>query len=214
MLKYHDGSAGKVEFHNSFADREPLQRSGRFGNDDRIVAAIGMAVSCLLLFGIYIIGACAEVNRIPFDLPEAESELVSGYNTEYSGIKFAIFFLAEFTNLFIISTIATVIFLGGGNGPAPALDQASVASLAQLLHWAEANLAGLGFLINKLIDPVTFVAAIWVIIKVYALIIFAILVRGTLPRLRIDQLMDFSWKRLIPLALILLVATTFLKELV
>src|SRR6185437_11559434 len=64
-------------------------------------------------------GACAEINRIPFDLPEAESELVSGYNTEYSGIKFAIFFLAEFTNLFIVATITTVMFLGGGNSPIP-----------------------------------------------------------------------------------------------
>src|SRR5208283_5031065 len=84
------------------------------------LAASGMLVCCILLAGIYITGACAEVNRIPFDLPEAESELVSGFNTEYSGIKFAIFFLAEFTNLFIVSTIAVVMFFGGGDCLLPA----------------------------------------------------------------------------------------------
>src|SRR5208283_4078269 len=83
------------------------------------LAASGMLVCCILLFCVYITGATAEVNRIPFDLPEAESELVSGYNTEYSGIKFAIFFLAEFTNLFIVATIATVIWFGAGSSPLP-----------------------------------------------------------------------------------------------
>ena len=83
---------------------------------------LGALVLCLctiVSFGIYLTGACAEINRIPFDLPEAESELVSGYNTEYSGIKFASILLAEFTNLFIVSTIAVVMFLGGGDCPLP-----------------------------------------------------------------------------------------------
>lgn len=183
-----------------------------------IVAAIVMSLACIILFSMYLTAACAEVNRIPFDLPEAESELVSGYNTEYSGIKFAIFFLAEFTNLFIVATVATVMFLGGGSAPLPILDDIMVGTITSLLAWAQNNLGAnfgqLGWLINSLINPTTFVAAIWVILKVYSLVVFAILVRGTLPRFRIDQLMDFGWKRLIPLSLILLIAVTFLKELV
>jgi NADH-quinone oxidoreductase subunit H len=170
-----------------------------------LIAAVLLAACCILLFGIYITSATAEVNRIPFDLPEAESELVSGYNTEYGGIKFAIFFLAEFTNLFVISTIAAVVFLGGGNGPWGPLDTAMIAGLQQLI----VSFPVLGLFIS----PNTLVAALWIILKTYSLVIFAILVRGTLPRFRIDQLMDFGWKRLIPLSLILLTAVMYLKEL-
>jgi NADH-quinone oxidoreductase subunit H len=170
-----------------------------------LAAALLLAACCILLFGLYITGATAEVNRIPFDLPEAESELVSGYNTEYGGIKFAIFFLAEFTNLFIICTIASVVFLGGGNGPWLPLDVAMTHGLQQL--------TGSVPVLGLFIEPSTFVAAFWIILKTYSLVIFAILVRGTLPRFRIDQLMDFGWKRLIPLSLMLLVAVMYLKEL-
>lgn len=186
-------------------------QAGSQGAALSLVASILLACCTMLLFLIYITGACAEVNRIPFDLPEAESELVSGYNTEYSGIKFAIFFLAEFTNLFVVSTIATVMFLGGGHGPFPGLDEATASEIGRLI----AAVPGFaGWLLDSLIDPPTLVAAFWVILKTYSLVIFAILVRATLPRFRIDQLMDFSWKRLIPLSLILLVAVTFLRELV
>lgn len=163
-----------------------------------------MTLCCLLLFCVYVTGATAEVNRIPFDLPEAESELVSGYNTEYSGIKFAIFFLAEFTNLFIVCSVATVMFLGGGLGPVPALD----AWAMQFWQNLTTSVPALG----SFIDPHTLVAAFWVVVKTYSLVIFAILVRATLPRFRIDQLMDFGWKKLIPLSLILLIAVTFLRE--
>jgi NADH-quinone oxidoreductase subunit H len=171
--------------------------------------AVLILIGCTVaLFAIYLIGACAEVNRIPFDLPEAESELVSGYNTEYSGIKFAIFFLAEFTNLFIVSTIAVVMFLGAGDCPVPpwlnpltnqAITQPFATILSPLIN-------GL-----HLIDPTTFWAAIWVISKTYVLIFFAVLVRGTLPRFRIDQLMAFGWKRLIPLTLIIFVLVAFAR---
>lgn len=180
------------------------------------VAAVSLAVCCLILFLIYITCACAEVNRIPFDLPEAESELVSGYNTEYSGIKFAIFFLAEFTNLFVVCTIATVMFLGGGHCPIPGLEDQFINGLRDVLHSlpGTAEMFGFGWWVNSLVNAPTVSQAFWVILKTYTLVIFAILVRATLPRFRIDQLMDFGWKRLIPLSLILLVAVTFLRELV
>ena len=176
---------------------------------------IGVIVLCLctiISFGVYLTGACAEINRIPFDLPEAESELVSGYNTEYSGIKFAIFFLAEFTNLFIVSTIAVVMFLGGGDCPLPNwlnpfCNPAIAGTLSKVLSPV------LSILIDglHLINPSTFWAAIWVIIKTYSLIFFAVLVRGTLPRFRIDQLMDFGWKRLIPITLVVFVLVAFAR---
>ncbi len=85
------------------------------------LAGIMLTVCTFIMFGMYLTGACAEINRIPFDLPEAESELVSGYNTEYSGMKFAIFFLAEFTNLFVVSTIVSVMFLGWRRFPPPSV---------------------------------------------------------------------------------------------
>jgi NADH:ubiquinone oxidoreductase subunit H len=164
--------------------------------------------------GLYLTGACAEINRIPFDLPEAESELVSGYNTEYSGIKFAIFFLAEFTNLFVVSTIASVMFLGGGDfflpydwfygtGPLGFLGN-GFNTFLETSHLADIHL----------LDPSTFWPAIWLIVKIYTLVFIAILVRGTLPRFRIDQLMDFGWKRLIPIALVTFLFIVFLKVVV
>lgn len=173
-----------------------------------LVVAVATAFICIILFGIYATGACAEINRIPFDLPEAESELVSGYNTEYSGIRFAIFFLAEFTNLFIVSTIATVMWLGGGTSPLPGTPELL---LFQLLS------AGVNFIpssigLPPLMDAGVACGAFWALAKTYALIFFAILVRGTLPRFRIDQLLDFGWKRLIPLSLFLLLVMTWLKE--
>jgi NADH-quinone oxidoreductase subunit H len=173
-----------------------------------VFPVIVLCLCTFTLFAIYITGGCAEINRIPFDLPEAESELVSGYNTEYSGIKFAIFFLAEFTNLFIVSTIAVVMFFGGGDCPIPSwlnpFNNPAVTGLfGTLLAPAIAPL--------HLIDPNTFWAAIWVIVKTYSLVLFAILVRGTLPRFRIDQLMGFGWKRLIPLSLVVFIFVIFAR---
>lgn len=114
-------------------------------------------------FVIYIIAATAEANRTPFDLPEAEQELVAGYNIEYSGMKFAMFFLAEFVNMFTVSAIATTVFLGGWNGPF-------------LPSW------------------------IWFLGKTLAIVFLLMLFRWTYPRLRVDQLMEFAWKVLVPLA--------------
>lgn len=203
--------------HNPQAD-QILSRCYPWGNASIVSAAV-LVVCCLFLFGMYLTAACAEVNRIPFDLPEAESELVSGYNTEYSGIKFAIFFLAEFTNLFIVCSIATVMFLGAGDNPLPPW-------LLNALHWPAfcewlgrtcAHTPGISLLMElndnfKFVNADTFWAAIWVILKTYSLVFFAILIRGTLPRFRIDQLMDFGWKRLIPITLIVFLLVVFARE--
>lgn len=114
-------------------------------------------------FIIYIIAATAEANRTPFDLPEAEQELVAGFNVEYSGMKFAMFFLAEFVNMFTVSAIATTVFLGGWNGPF-------------LPSW------------------------MWFLGKTLFMVFIFMLFRWTYPRLRVDQLMEFAWKVLLPLA--------------
>jgi len=173
-----------------------------------LVGVVLLIICTIIMALLYLTGACAEINRIPFDLPEAESELVSGYNTEYSGMKFAIFFLAEFTNLFIVSSIFVVMFLGGGDCPLP---------FERMLPFSPAFMGPLyPLLVEKLqlVDPATLFAALWIIIKTYLLVFFAILIRGTLPRFRIDQLMDFGWKRLIPLALITFMVMVFAREMV
>jgi len=130
-----------------------------------------------LAFVIYFTAAVAEVNRSPFDLPEGESEIVAGYHIEYTGIKFAMFLLAEYVNAFSICAIATTVFLGGWQGPI-------------LPSWA------------------------WFFIKAYTLYFVLIWLRGTLPRLRVDQLMNFAWKTLVPLALANLMLTALLAKLV
>lgn len=118
-----------------------------------------------LAFIIYFITAMAEVNRVPFDLPEAESELVAGYFTEYSGMRFALFFLAEFAHLFFVSAFAATLFFGAWQGP-------------------------------SLLPPV-----VWLLAKTYAIIIVIMWIRWTVPRLRIDQVMSFAWKLLVPASL-------------
>jgi NADH-quinone oxidoreductase subunit H len=123
-------------------------------------------------FFIYVMAAFAETNRIPFDLPEAETELVGGYHTEYSSMKFAMFFMAEYANMVTVACLASLLFLGGYNGP----------------------VFGPPFLQGLL--PV-----FWFLLRVLFFLFLYIWVRGTLPRFRYDQLMAFSWKFLLPLAL-------------
>jgi len=115
-------------------------------------------------FFVYLISAIAETNRNPFDLPEAESELVAGYHTEYSGMRFGIFFLGEYANMITVSAIAASLFFGGWNGP--------------------------------FLPPV-----LWFIIKVVIFMFIYIWIRGTLPRLRYDQLMRFGWLVLFPIGI-------------
>jgi NADH-quinone oxidoreductase subunit H len=129
-------------------------------------------------FFIYLMAAYAETNRIPFDLPEAETELVAGYHTEYSAMKFAMFFMAEYANMITVACLATILFLGGWNGPP------------------------FGPPLLRLILPTFYFVA-----KVFVFLFTYIWVRGTLPRFRYDQLMAFSWKFLFPLAIANLVVT-------
>jgi NADH-quinone oxidoreductase subunit H len=134
-------------------------------------------------FLIYLISAIAETNRVPFDLPEAETELVAGFHTEYSSIKFLLFFNAEYINMITVSMLATTLFLGGWNVP-----------------FAEA-VFGSGTLLFGLISVIGFFAKIVFFLFLY------IWLRGTLPRFRFDQLMDFGWKVLVPLAILNILVT-------
>jgi NADH-quinone oxidoreductase subunit H len=129
-------------------------------------------------FVLYMISAIAETNRVPFDLPEAETELVAGFHTEYSAMKFALFFLAEYINMFTVSMLATTLFLGGWN--VPFLDMFLVRGT---------------FLFGL-------VSALGFLVKVIFFLFMYIWIRGTLPRFRFDQLMSFGWKILLPLALL------------
>jgi NADH-quinone oxidoreductase subunit H len=129
-----------------------------------------------IAFFIYFICGVAETNRNPFDLPEAESELVAGFHTEYSGMKFAFYFLAEYANMVVIASIATVLFLGGWLRPFP-------------------NVAALAFL--DVIPPI-----VWFLAKVAAFLFVYIWFRGTFPRYRFDELIKLAWKWMVPLALL------------
>ncbi len=141
-----------------------------------------------LAFAIFFIGGLAETNRAPFDLPEAEQELTGGFHTEYSGMRFALFFLAEYANMIVVSSVATTLFLGGWLRPFP-------------------NVAALGFL-----DLVP--SWMWFLLKSFVFLYFFIWVRATLPRYRYDQLMRLGWKVLIPMAIANLVITGIVKVLV
>ncbi|MGA6827888.1 NADH-quinone oxidoreductase subunit NuoH [Nitrospira sp. NS4] len=133
----------------------------------------------IFAFVVYVISAVAETNRVPFDLPEAESELVAGFFTEYSGMRFAFFFIAEYANMVLVSCVAAAMFLGGWNAPYPGT------ILAQL------GLGGFAW-----IEGVA-----WFTVKVYFFLFLFFWLRATLPRLRYDQLMKFGWKVMLPIAL-------------
>jgi NADH-quinone oxidoreductase subunit H len=132
-------------------------------------------------FCIFVVSALAETNRLPFDLAEAEQELVAGWHTEYSSMKFAMFFLAEYANMITASSVATILFLGGWNGPL------------------------FGPPIVQMVLP-----TVWFLSKVLFFILMYMLLRATLPRVRYDQLMAFGWKFLLPLALANVMLTSLL----
>jgi NADH-quinone oxidoreductase subunit H len=134
-------------------------------------------------FLIYVITAVAETNRAPFDLVEAETELVGGFHTEYSGLRFGLFFIAEYLNMITVSCLATLLFLGGWNSPIPGLPSGGLIGL------------------------------VWFLIKAGAFLFFYIWIRSTLPRFRYDRLMDFGWKVLFPVATLNLVITAVIVAL-
>jgi NADH-quinone oxidoreductase subunit H len=138
-------------------------------------------------FFIYFVGGLAETNRAPFDLPEAEQELVAGFHTEYSGMRFAFFFLAEYANMIVVSAVATTLFLGGWLQPFPNVSW---------LWW-------LGIVPGWM----------WFCMKTFVFLYVFLWVRATFPRYRYDQLMRLGWKWLIPLAILNVVVTGFLKVL-
>jgi NADH-quinone oxidoreductase subunit H len=145
----------------------------------------------LVSFFIYMVAGVAESNRNPFDLPEAESELVAGFHTEYSGMRFALFFLGEYANMIAISAVAVTLFFGGWAAPFP-----NVGALSFLgLPFLPAGLAGL----------------IWFSLKVFVFLFVYIWFRGTFPRYRFDQLMDLGWKWMLPTALTIVAATGLVK---
>ena len=141
---------------------------------------------------IYMISMLAETNRAPFDLPEAETELVAGYHTEYTSMKFATFFLGEYANMIVVSAICTTLFFGGYHSFIPWLDQLPQGIVSLYHNW---NIDWLTMIINSLL-PV-----IWFTIKILGFLYFFIWIRATLPRLRYDMLMKFGWQGLLPIAL-------------
>lgn len=150
---------------------------GTLSLSEIVRAQEGMWFVCYqpLAFLIFFIATLAETNRAPFDIPEGESEIIGGFHTEYTGMRFAMFFLGEYTQMFIVAAAGTVLFLGGWHGP-------------------------------LLPGPC------WFLIKVYLWIFLVMWIRWTFPRVRVDQLLNFGWKYLIPLALANLIATgVFLK---
>lgn len=140
----------------------------------------------IVAFFVYLMAAYAETNRAPFDLPEAESELVAGYHTEYSSMKFAMFFMAEYANMITVACVATLMFLGGATSP-------------------------FGHLFDPLFATHPILSAIlpvfWFVAKILFFLLLYIWVRATVPRFRYDQLMSFGWKFLMPVAMINILAT-------
>ena len=147
--------------------------AGSMKLSDIVAAQHGLPFLILqpVAFLTYFICSVAESNRTPFDIPEAESELVAGYHTEFTGMRFALFFLGEYTQVFVLSAIVTLLFLGGWNGPF-------------LPGW------------------------VWFFLKTYLVIFLVMWLRWTYPRLRSDQLMNFNWKFLLPVAILNLLVTT------
>ncbi|HEX5706325.1 MAG TPA: NADH-quinone oxidoreductase subunit NuoH [Pyrinomonadaceae bacterium] len=154
------------------------QQSGWYGTKWNIFRGFQ-----IIGFVVYLISAIAETNRVPFDLPEAETELVAGFHTEYSALKFALFFMAEYVNMFTVSVLATTLFLGGYNVPG----------------------------LSLLFEPGSFLFGLFSVLGFFAKVIFFLFfyiwLRGTLPRFRFDQLMNFGWKFLLPVAILNVVLT-------
>jgi len=185
-------------------------------------------IGCLCFF----ISAIAETNRVPFDLPEAESELVAGYHTEYASMKFAMFFIGEYTAMITVSCLSTILFFGGWLSPFPAswalTHYFPSIILVPLGLWVFFDgiryetifgrivlpavgglltLAGIGLFASHTVNE-AIQGPFWFFVKVFAALFFYIWMRGTLPRFRYDQLMDFGWKVLLPVSIANVVLTS------
>jgi NADH-quinone oxidoreductase subunit H len=187
-------------------------------------------------FVVYIIAATAETNRAPFDLPEAESELVAGFHTEYSGFRWALYFLAEYANIFVISSVAVTLFWGGWLRPFPSVPWLGALNyIVPLAVFAGSGLSSLT-LVRKLKDPLqqkvlvgvalllvligaiymlpafnaAAIGVFWFLFKVSAIIYLMIWFRGTFPRFRYDQLMNIGWKVMIPVGMAAIVINALL----
>src|SRR5580692_9294224 len=215
----------------SFRHMVDAQAGFYFGLIPKWTIFQGQIVSFLL----FMVAAFAETNRVPFDLPEAENELVAGFHTEYSSMKFASFFMAEYANMITVSCMATLLFLGGWIAPWPAEYGSSyvpvlifaAAGVIALFHGAQAKLKmdkltfpvfGVIFLIIAAIFLLPIVQSwllplFWFCAKVGAILFTFMWIRGTLPRFRYDQLMSFTWKFLFPVAMLNLLVTGFLVAL-
>jgi NAD(P)H-quinone oxidoreductase subunit 1 len=148
-------------------------------------------------FIIFWIAALAECERTPFDLPEAEEELVAGYQTEYSGMKFALFYLTNYVNLVLSSLLFAILYLGGWGSPVPVEWLSGALGVDLATPWLQVLMAAIGITMTMF--------------KAYLLVFVAVLIRWTVPRVRIDQLLDLGWKFLLPVALVNLLATAGLK---
>jgi NADH-quinone oxidoreductase subunit H len=187
-------------------------------------------------FVVYIIAATAETNRAPFDLPEAESELVAGFHTEYSGFRWALYFLAEYANIFVVSSVAVTLFWGGWLRPFPSISWLGWVNYAvPLVVFAGTGLSSL-VLVRRLKDPLqqkvlvgvaallvvigviymvpafngAAIGVFWFLFKVSVIIYLMIWFRGTFPRFRYDQLMNIGWKVMIPVGMASIVINALL----
>ncbi len=219
--------AGTLNFNGIISGQE-----GRAFLHWNVIRAGHGAFPQIVGFLCYIVAAIAETNRIPFDLPEAETELVAGFHAEYSSFKFAMFFMAEYANMITVSCLATILFFGGWLSPFPTAwtwqnylpgvglillgiyclwdTITEMRGIAQL-QFAVVTMGLLGGGALCLIPPVALViqGPFWFTAKVLGFLFFYVWLRGTLPRFRYDQLMSFGWKFLLPVSLANLVITAF-----
>jgi len=184
-------------------------------------------------FLCFFIAAIAETNRVPFDLPEAESELVAGFHTEYSSFKFAMFFIAEYTSMITVSALCTILFFGGWNSPFPSTDLFKITHYLPSLIlipsglwvvydgikyetiWGRMVLPVIGTIVTAvgaalLLFPAAneFIQApFWLLAKIFFFLFFYVWARGTLPRFRYDQLMNIGWKLLLPVSIVNVIIT-------
>jgi NADH-quinone oxidoreductase subunit H len=207
-------------------------QSGRFFLHWNVIRWGHGACPQIVGFLCYAVAAIAETNRVPFDLPEAETELVAGFHTEYSSFKFAMFFMAEYANMITVSCLATILFFGGWLSPFPDsfawqqyLPGAGLLALALYLFYDTVrNMHGLARIQLAVVTVLCLGAGavcllpavapvvqgpFWFLSKVLFFLFVYVWIRGTLPRLRYDQLMSFGWKLLLPVSLANLVVTSF-----